>query len=77
MHYGSSGRNRSDGCSDPGVIEPDIGLVCDISTLSDNQKIELTPVEPFHPGGWRRVCSRDRAEGGAQMEVVFSTGVAN
>ena len=48
VHYGSGGRNRSDGCSDPGVIQTDIGLVCDISTLSDNQKVDLTPVEPFH-----------------------------
>ena len=49
VHYGSGGRNLSDGCSDPGVIQTDIGLVCDISTLSDNQKVDLTPVEPFHP----------------------------
>ena len=41
VHYGSRGRNRSDGCSDPGVIQTDIGLICDISTLSDNQKVEL------------------------------------
>ena len=40
VHYGSRGRNRSDGCSDPDVIQTDIGLVCDISTLSDNQKVE-------------------------------------
>ena len=49
VHYGSSGRNRSDGCSDPGVIQTDIGLVCDISTLSDNQKVELL-LNHFIPG---------------------------
>ena len=46
---GSSGRNRSDGCSDPGVVQTDIGLVCDISTLSDKQKVEL-PLNHFTPG---------------------------
>ena len=33
--------------------------------------------EPFHPRRWLRVCSPGRAEGGEEMEVVFSTGVAN
>ena len=46
---GSSGRSRSDGCSDPGVIQTDIGFVCDISTLSDNQKVKLL-LNHFTPG---------------------------
>ena len=49
VHYGSSGRNRSDGCSDPGGIQTDIGRVCDISTMSDNQKVELL-LNHFTPG---------------------------
>ena len=31
------------------MIQPDIGLVCDISTLSDNQKVELL-LNHFTPG---------------------------
>ena len=38
---GSSGRNRSDGCSDPGVIQTDIRLASNFSTLSGNQKVEI------------------------------------
>ena len=49
VHYGSSGRNRSDGCSDPGVIQIDIGLVCNISTLSDNQKSNSLLLNHFTP----------------------------
>ena len=36
----SSGRNRSDGCSDPGMMQTVIRLDCNISTLSGNQKVE-------------------------------------
>ena len=54
------------------MIQTEIGLVFDILTLSDNQKVELL-LNHFTPGDG----SRGRAEGGEQMEVVFSTGVAN
>ena len=53
-----------------------IGLVCDISNLSDNHNFELM-LNNFTPGNGYEFTHRGHAEGGEEMEVVFSTGVAN
>ena len=76
MHYGSSGRNRSDGCSDPGVIQPDIGLVCDISTLFDNKKVELL-LNHFTPGDGDEFAHEAVQKGAHKWKLSFQRGVAN
>ena len=68
VHYGSSGRNRSDDCSDPGVIHTDIGLVCDISTLSDNQKVELL-LNHFTPGDGYEFAHEAVQKGGNKWKL--------
>ena len=72
---GSSGRNRSDGCSDPGVIQTVIRLACNISTLSGNQKVEHL-LNHFTPGDGYEFAHQAGAEGGEQMEDICSTGLA-
>ena len=53
-----------------------IGLVCDISNLSDNHNFELM-LNNFTSGNGSEFAHQGHAEGGEEMEVVFSTGVAN
>ena len=73
---GSSDRNRSDGCSDPGVIQTDIRLTCNISTLSVTQKVERM-LNHVTPGDGYEFAHQAGAEGGEQIEDFCSMGVAN
>ena len=70
VHYGSSGTNRSDGCSDIGVIQTDIGLVCDISALSDNQKVELL-LNHFTPGDGYEFAHETVQKGAKKWKLTF------
>ena len=70
---GSSGRSREDGCSDPGVIQTDIGLVCDISTLSHNGKVELL-LNPFTPGDGYKFAHQAAQKGTKSWKVSNGRG---